>query len=172
LNLIVTCARHFEEETKEEIKNILNELGDSAPDIQITEVSGILIVQTSLDASQIIKKIRTKLEDEPWSIRYTMRLIPIFQAAKTDVLEITNAALGQIQKMKPDETYRITIEKRNSGISSSQIIDSIADKIMNKVSLEKFDWIVLVEIIEGISGVSILREEDVLSVNKAKRLSE
>ncbi len=172
MNLIVTCARHFEDETKEEMKGILGDLGDPVPDIHITELSGVLTVQTSLNTSQIIKKIRSKLEDEPWSIRYTMRVIPIFQTVKTDVQEITKAAVRQMQKMKHNETYRITIEKRNSGISSGQIIDSVADKIENKVSLEKFDWIVLVEILGGISGVSILKEEDVLSVNKARRLLE
>ena len=29
MNLIITCARHLEPETKEELKSILEELGDS-----------------------------------------------------------------------------------------------------------------------------------------------
>ncbi len=100
-----------------------------------------------------------------------MRAIPVFQTVKTDVEAISDAALEQIQKMKPDETYRITIEKRNSGISSSEIISKIADKIKNKVSLEKYDWIILVQVLGGISGVSILKDSDVLSVEKTKRKS-
>jgi tRNA acetyltransferase TAN1 len=171
LDLIVTCARHFEGEAKEEITGILDELGDPSADVSITDMSGILTVQTSVNSVEIIKKIREKLEDEPWSIRYTLRAIPIFQTVSTDVESITEAALNQIQKIKPDETYRITIEKRNSGISSSEIISKIADKIKNKVSLEKYDWIILVEILGAVSGISVLKDTDVLSVERAKRKS-
>lgn len=171
MNLIVTCARHFEDETKEELRNILDELGDSEAEISITDLSGILTVQTSVNSAELVKRIHAKLEDEPWSIRYILRVIPIFQTVKTDVESIAKVALEQTQKIKPDETYRITIEKRNSGISSSEIIGQIADKIKNKVSLEKYDWIILVEIFGGVSGVSVLRDDDVLSVEKAKRKS-
>lgn len=171
MDLIVTCARHFEDETKDEITRILKELGDSGSEVSITDLSGVLTVQTSVGWSEILKKIRAKLEDEPWSIRYILRVIPIFQTVKTDVESITNAALDQVQKIKPDERYRITIEKRNSGISSSEIISKIADKIKNKVSLEKYDWIVLVETLGAVSGVSILKDGDILSVEKTKRKS-
>jgi tRNA acetyltransferase TAN1 len=171
LDLIVTCARHFEEEAKGEVTSILEECGDSKPQITITDLSGVLTVNTSVSPAEIIKKIHEKLEDEPWSIRYILRAIPIFQTVNTDVESIMQAALNQIQKFKPYDTYRITIEKRNSNISSSEIISQIADKIQNKVSLEKYDWIVLVEILGGISGVSVLQDRDVLSVEKAKRNS-
>lgn len=171
LDLIVTCARHFENETKEELGKILAELGDYTSQISFSDLSGILTVQTTVKSSELIKTIRNKLEDEPWSIRYILRIIPVFQTVKTDIESITNAALAQFEKVKPHETYRITIEKRNSGISSSEIINSIANKIENKVSLESYDWIILVEILGGICGVSILKDEDVLSVQKTKRKS-
>ena len=169
MNLIVTCARHFDEETENELKTILRELGDPDAQITITEFSGILTADTSVNALDIIKKIRDKIEDEPWSIRYTLRVIPVFETTKTDVQAIAHAALDQIRKIKQDETYRITIEKRNSGISSAEIISQIADNIKNKVSLEKYDWMILVEVLGPVTGVSVLRDEDVLSVEKAKR---
>ena len=171
MNLIATCARHFEEETKKELKTILEELGDSEPQITITEFSGILTIDTNVPALDVIKKIRDKLEDEPWSIRYTLRVIPIVKTAKTDVQSIARMALDQIQKIKQDETYRITIEKRNSDISSAEIISQIADNVKNKVSLEKYNWMVLVEVLGPITGVSVLRDDDVLSVERIKRKS-
>ena len=168
---MVTCARHFEGDTKEEISTILKELGDSDPQITITEMSGILTVKTLIDPKEIVKKIHEKIEDEPWTMRYTLRVIPIFTTVNTDVKSIGNAVMEQIHKLKPEDTYRITIEKRHSDISSSQIITQIADQIKNKVSLEKYDWIVLVEVIGKISGVSILKDKDILSVEKEKRIN-
>ena len=68
-----------------------------------------------------------------------------------------------------NETYRISIEKRNSDISSQEIISKIADKIKNKVSLEFPDKIILIEILGKNTGVSILKKSDILSVEKTKR---
>ena len=42
MNLIVTCARHLENETKEELKNILSEFGDSEAEI----TNGVIIKRT------------------------------------------------------------------------------------------------------------------------------
>ncbi len=169
LNVLVTCARHFEGETTEEIKELLSELGDEDPKISMTEFSGILYIDTSANPLDLIKKIREKLEDEPWSIRYTMRAIPIFSVTRTDVTEISDAAIKQSEKIAQNQTYRITIEKRNSEISSGEIISQIANKIPNKVSLEKYDWIILVEILGAITGVSVLKEVDILSIQREKR---
>lgn len=169
LDLIVTCARHFEDETKEEIASILEEIGDAEPQIVITSFSGILTVKTTLSHTDVIKKIREKLEDEPWTIRYTMRVIPMFDVVECNLDSIADAAAAQSQKIKQDETYRITIEKRDSDISSAEIITRVADRIKNKVSLQKYDWVVLVETIGTICGVSILKDDEVLSVERTKR---
>lgn len=169
VNLIITCPRHFEGETEDEIRTILEECGDENPQIKMTEFSGILFVDTTINPIDVIKKIRQKLEDEPWAIRYTSRAIPLSEITKTDIHEVANSAIKQAKIFEPSETYRITIEKRNSDISSGQIISQIADHIPNKVSLEKYDWIILVEILGAISGISVLKDENVLSVEREKR---
>lgn len=169
MNLIITCPRHFEEETQDEIRSILEECGDENSQIKITEFSGILSVDTTINPIDVIKKIRQKIEEEPWVIRYTSRAIPLSEITKTDIQEISDSAIKQAKILGPSETYRITIEKRNSDISSGQIISQIADHIPNKVSLEKYDWIVLVEILGAISGISVLKDESILSVEREKR---
>ncbi|MFI5417082.1 MAG: THUMP domain-containing protein, partial [Nitrososphaerales archaeon] len=156
--------------TREEISAILGEMGDSDPQITITEMSGILTVKTKINPNDIVKKIHEKIEDEPWAMRYTLRAIPIFATVNTDAESIAKAVMEQSHKMKPDDTYRITIEKRHSDISSSQIITQIADQVKNKVSLEKYDWVILVQVVGKISGVSILKDKDILSVEKEKRI--
>ncbi|MBT4535702.1 MAG: RNA methyltransferase, partial [Nitrosopumilus sp.] len=67
------------------------------------------------------------------------------------------------------DTYRISIEKRNSNISSKEIITKIANKIKNKVSLDFPDKIILIEILGIMTGVSILEKSDILSLEKTKR---
>ena len=173
MNLIITCPRHFEENAEEEIKRILIDLGDSEPQITKTILPGIITGVTSLDPIDTIAKIREKIIDEPWSIRYCLRIIPIQGNCSTNIKEIEDLIRKKISVIQSGETYRITIEKRNSKISSNEIISQIAKCIPSKVSLENPDWVVLIEIIGNETGVSVLRNNVILSVEKVKRsLSE
>ena len=169
MNLIITCPRHFEEEASEEIKRILIELGDQEPKIIISSMPGILTGITSLNPIEAIEKIREKILDEPWSIRYCLRIIPIQGVCKTNIKEIEDEILKKIGVIKSEDSYRITIEKRNSKVSSDEIISKIAKNISNKVSLDSPDWVILIEIIGDEAGVSVIRNNNILSVEKTKR---
>ena len=173
MNLIITSSRHLEPEAADEIREILIDLGDNEPKVEILDLSGIIIATTSLDPFMAVRKIREKILDEPWSIRYCLRIIPIQEIVNTEKENIVSAVLNHVNLIGPQDTYRITVEKRNFTISTSEIISEIADNIQNKVSLEKFDWLVLVEILGNKTGISVLKEDDVISAQKLKRsLSE
>ena len=173
MNLIVTCPRNFEEESQNEIKNILEELGDKTPEITITDLSGILAVKTSIGHDAIIRKIKQILDDEPWSIRYSLRIIPIQGTSTTAVDAIASEMKKLTSVIQKHESFKIVVEKRNSNISSKEIITEIAKDLQNKVSMENPDWILLVEILGGKSGVSVVKEDSIISVQKIKRsLSE
>lgn len=169
MNLIITCPRHFEEDASKEIKKILIELGDQEPKIIISSMPGILTGVTSLNPIESIKKIREKILDEPWFIRYCLRIIPIQGVCKTNIKEIEDEVKKKIGVIKPEDKYRITIEKRNSKISSEEIISKIAKNISNKVSLDSPDWVILIEIMGDDAGVSVIQSDNILSVEKTKR---
>ncbi len=169
MNLIITCARHFESETEEELRDILEEFGDSDAKISITKMSGILTAETKLEPIEVVRKIKEMLLDEPWSIRYCLRIIPIQKVIETKIEEIEKAVTEISEQISNDETYRISIEKRSSDLSSQEIITKIASKTKNKVSLEFPDKVILIEILGNKTGISILKKTDVLSVEKTKR---
>lgn len=173
MNLIITCARHLEPETKEELQGILEDLGDSDAEISITKMSGILIAETKLEPIETVRKIKEMLIDEPWRIRYCLRIIPIQKVIEAKIEEIDEIITYISRHITERETYRISIEKRNSDLSSQEIITKIAPKIKNKVSLEFPDKIALIQILGSKMGISVLKKLDVLSVEKTKRsLSE
>jgi len=173
LNLIVTCSRYLEDEAAQELSMFLESFGDKNSKVSITNLSGIVTCITMLDPFSVIKKIKEKILEEPWSIRYCHRIIPIQETVITEKQNIVNAVLNHSKIIGLEDTYRITVEKRHFVISTKEIIDAIADKIVNKVSLEKFDWMILVEVLGNKTGISVLKENDVLSTQKLKRsLSE
>ena len=147
MNLIITCPRHFEPETEDELISILEEFGDSDAKITITSMSGILTAETKLDPIETVRKIKEMLLDEPWSVRYCKRIIPIQKVIESKIEEIEKSVGELSNQILEEETYRISIEKRNSELSSKEIITKIANKIKNKVSLEFPDKVLLIEIL-------------------------
>ena len=169
MNLIVTCARHLEGETEDELIDILDELGDSDVKIVVSSMSGIITVQTKLDPIEVVKKIKEMVLDEPWSIRYCLRIIPIQKIVETNLDEIEKMISSMSEQIEEKESYRILIEKRNSDISSKEIITKIANGIKNKVSLDFPDKVILIEILGIVTGISIIKKSDILSLEKTKR---
>jgi tRNA acetyltransferase TAN1 len=169
MNLIVTCARHLEGDTEDELIDILGELGDSDIKISVSSMSGIITVETKLDPIEVVRKIKEMVLDEPWSIRYCLRIIPIQRVVETSTEEIEKTISSMSSQIEENESYRILIEKRNSDISSKQIITKIANGIKNKVSLDFPDKVILIEVLGIVTGISILKKSDILSLEKTKR---
>jgi tRNA acetyltransferase TAN1 len=169
MNLIVTCARNLEGEAEEEIIDILDELGDPDIKISVSNMSGIITIQTKLDPIEVVRKMKEILLDEPWSIRYCLRVIPIQKIVETNLEKIQECISSISNKIEDDESYRILIEKRNSDISSKEIITNIANQIKNKVSLDFPDKIILIEILGIVTGISLIKKSDILSLEKTKR---
>ena len=172
MNLIITCARNLESETKNEIRKMLDELGDQEPEILNVGMRGILMVNTIIEPSKIIGWIKNKVIDEPWLIRYCLRIIPIQSMTDTDIDKIKQNVTKLSNVIQKNNSYRITIEKRNTNVSSNEIITEIAKIFPNKVSLNQPDWIVLIEIIGNETGISILKNDELFSLDKAKRASD
>ncbi len=173
MNLIVTCPRHFEHDALEEIGSIFEREGLEKPETAVTEMPGILTVKTGHDPVGVIRRISKIIEDEPWLVRYSQRIIPIHRTSASQIREI----LASVEKIKSaiaeGQTYRITVEKRHSGLSGRELIAEIAGIIDREVSLESPDWVVLVEILGPRAGVAVVRPGDIISVVKRKRfLSE
>ena len=172
MNLIVTCARNHESETKNEISKILDELGDQKPEILNVGMRGILMVNTIIEPSKIIDYVKNKMIEEPWLIRYCLRIIPIQRMTETEIDKIKQNVIKLKDTIQKNDSYRITIEKRNTSISSNEIITEIAEIFPNKVSLNQPDWIILIEILGNETGISILKNDEMFSLDKAKRMSD
>jgi len=172
LNLIITCARSLESETKNEISKILGELGDQEPEILNVGMRGILMVNTVIEPSKIIDYVKNKIVEEPWLIRYCLRIIPIQSITETNIDKIKQNVIKLKDSIKKNDSYRITVEKRNTSISTNEIITEVAKIFPNKVSLNKPDLIVLIEILGDKTGISILKDSELFSLDKSKRISD
>ena len=167
-NLLVTTTRGNEDNACSEIWYLLKEIGDEKAEVDKTGVSGLIAAKTSIDPFEVVAKFRETLRERPYEFRYSLRIIPIERVVKTRLEEIAKAAEELAPRIGENETFRITVEKRFTEISTKDVIEAAASKIERKVNLEKPDKILLIEIVGGLTGISLIKPEDIISVSKEK----
>ena len=170
MNLIITCQRNLEEPTILEIQNMLERFGDTEPIVEKTIFSGIIQVESKLDIMRVLENFKEIIEDEPWLIKYCSRIIPIQEECESKLDDIRDKVNGLSGIIKKNDTYRITVEKRQSSLHASEIISKIADSLSNKVLLENSDWEIIIQVLRNKTGISIIPPNSILSVDRQKRV--
>ena len=170
-NLLATTYRGNERQMISEILYLLKEqLGDDSAVAGKTGVRGLIAAKTSLEPREVIGKFRSILQERPYEFRYALRIIPVEKVVRTDLDEIKLASATIAAGMGENETFRITVEKRFTSLHAQDFIEAVATGIDRKVNLSNPDRILLVEVVGGSTGLSLLKPNDVLAVQKEKML--
>lgn len=167
-NLLITTSRGNEDNVCSEILYLWGEIGDTAVTIDKTGITGLIVAKTAFSPFEIIEKLRGILKERPWEFRYTLRVIPIEKVVPTDLREIERAATELASKIKENETFRVTVEKRFTKVSSKDIVETAAANIERKVNMTSPDKIVLIQVVGGFTGISVIESTDILSVVKER----
>jgi len=167
-NMLVTTARGNEEDACSEIWYLLGEIGDSAAKVDKTGITGLIAAKTAFDPFEVIEKFRIILKERPYEFRYSLRIIPVEKVVRTDLGEIQRVATELGSKIKENESFRVTVEKRFTTTSTSDIIEATAAIIERRVDLNHPDKIVLIEVVGGLTGVSVVKPDAILSIMKEK----
>ena len=151
----------------------LRAVGDEAPRVDKSRVKGLIIAHTNLDPVKAIRDLRSLMKAEPKRFRMVYRVMPILRWVPTDVSDMVEAVRELSSLVNVDESFRVTLEKRRTGLGSMEIIEAVAEVLDRIVDLESPNWVVLVEVVVRNTGISIIRPEDMLNVQKEKyELSE
>ena len=73
-------------------------------------------------------------------------------------------------KIGKNETFRATVEKRFTETPSRDIIEAAATSIGRKVNLNRPDKTLLIEVVGGLTGLSLIKTDDILAVVKERML--
>jgi tRNA acetyltransferase TAN1 len=169
-NLLASTSRGYETYARSELRFLFEKIGDTSPVIERTGISGLIAVKTNMDAIEAIKQFRTILRQSPYEFRFTLRIIPIQKVVPTDLELIQQTVAELSSKIAENETFRVTVEKRFTETHTQDIIKKVAANVKRKVNLTQPNKIILIEIVGGLTGVSVVKPEDILSVLKEKLL--
>lgn len=171
-NLLATTARGNEKAMTHEIVYLLkDELGDVEAKASKTKIRGLIVAKTALDPVAAIEKFRMLLTERPYMFRYALRILPIQRVVQTDLAEIKKASAELASaKMSENQSFRVTVEKRFTELHTKDLIEAAVGDIKARVDLKNPDWVIQVEVLGALTGVSLIRPSDVLGVVKEKIL--
>ena len=168
MNLLVTSAKGLEARASAEFKEIALLSGSRKLTIERSAYDGVIEVEAE-NPKALITFITDFVKSEPFKVRFMMRLIPIDKVVDTKLDDIMKAVKELSSSIGQSQSFRITIEGRDSPYSDKELIGAIADAIDRKVDLDSPDKIVLLEIFGEYSGVSVLAPDEIVSIPKLKR---
>ncbi len=169
-NILATTFRGNESEAISEIEYLLREIGDSAPVVKRTGISGLIGAKIALSPTEAIAKLRDLILKRPFEFRYTFRIIPVQVVVNTNLRAIAETARVLAGNIGENETFRVTVEKRHSQIHARDIIENVATDIKRNVDLTSPDKIILVEVVGRYTGLSLISKNDLLQIQKEKML--
>jgi tRNA acetyltransferase TAN1 len=174
-NLLVSTLRRRENEACTEIWYLLEMLGDPDSQTDYSRIPGLVLAKTSLNPFQVIEGLRRIFNESPEMFHYVLKVTPIEQVVDSDleVLSALGESLGS--KIRSNETFRITVEKRHSTLNRREVIGAVAEKIDREVDLESPAKTIQLEILGHMIGVSVLGPSDIFSLEaerRIKRISE
>ena len=121
------------------------------------------------DPKALVSFITDFVRSEPFKVRYILRIIPVQKVVDTKLADIVKAVKDLSPAIGPGETFRITIEARDSPYSEKELINAIADSVERKVNLDSPDKVVLLEVFGEYSGLAVISPHDIVSIQKLKR---
>jgi tRNA acetyltransferase TAN1 len=168
MNLIVTSAKGLEARASAELKEIALLSGMRKVSIERSAYDGVVEVEVE-DPKALLAFLTNFVRSEPFKVRFIMRVIPVDRVVDTDIQAIKNAVKELAASIAPNETFRVTIEARDSPYSDRELIDAVADVVDRKVDLESPDKVVFIQVFGEYTGVSVLPPDQIISVAKLKR---
>lgn len=168
-NLLISTSRRNERKACSELWYLLNDIGDKTARIDKTNISGLVVANTSLNPIEVVDQLRKMIREKPWEFKYILKIVPIHRIISASIENIKQVALSIAEGIENDQKYKISIRKRSTNISSNSLIEKIAPEINKKVNLMNPDLILLIEIIGDVAGISLLKPSSILSVERSKR---
>lgn len=166
-NLLVSCSWGGFRRAKGEITRVLQLLGDENPIVKPTFAKGVIGVKTRLNPREAVQELRKLFKEDPSILQHTSKWIPVdlWTYSTMAFMKRTVTELGK--SILKGEKWRLTLEKRRYTLHHKiEIIRELAELIDRKVDLENPDKIIRIDIIGKYAGVSLLKPQEVFSVEK------
>jgi len=167
-NILATTEKITMSAASSQLWMNLRAIGDPKPKVSKSRIKGIVMAETSLDPIEAIIKLREHMESEVDRYDRLFRVFPIVSRVPTELEAIVEEVQKQAGVIEEGQKFRITLEKRETEFRSLEIIDPVAAVVDREVDLKNPDWVILIEVMGKMTGVSVMPPEGMLNVQKER----
>ena len=165
-NLVITTQRGNERNCIRELSRLVGEAGGPRIHMKKTRFPGLLLGFVEGDPIELCRKIRPFVEEDPWDLRFVQKVIPIQKTVPADAASIKEVVSGLAGLIPEKSSFKITVNKRGTEISSMELIKQVATAVQRRVDLNRPDMIIQLELIDDRAGISLIVDDDIVSVTK------
>ena len=166
-NLIVTFDPSHAGKAKEEVNALLTEVKEK-PKFLKSEIDGLFFLKVK-DPKAATKKLAQECKKSPDKFEVTFHWMPIDKWCSSKMEDMSKVLKSIDGKMKPDESWKMDMSKRQYEGETPDLIIKLTDNIDKpKVDLKNPQKIIKVEIIGKQAGISLLDASENLDVSKLK----
>ena len=168
MSFLISSQRTFERDALSEAFYVLSDI--YGYDVQplksrVPGLSLLSIQDKSLNPIELIDKIREYIfENGP--LIACLKIVPLETLIKTNLSSIvTYAKEAALDKIKPEHSWKITVNKRQTNLGTFQVIEEVAEEIdWGTVNLKNPDYEIRIEIIRDLTGISVMRPKTEISM--------
>jgi tRNA(Ser,Leu) C12 N-acetylase TAN1 len=167
-NLLLSCRRFQEAESCQELRRIM----DDDPDLgslewcKLTGISCLVVAQYEGDTHAFVTRLGKLVKKMPWIVRDLLKIHPIDLVVES-TLEAIREGSKELAKRMPDTAkFRVNLNRRDTKLDRKELLHEIAIQFPGKVDLEEYDWVVAVEILGPVTGLALLREEEIVTLRR------
>ncbi len=167
-NVLLSCSRFREVESCQELHRLVEE----DPKLcelswcKMTGISSLVVAQVNCDSHGFIQQLAQVVKNMPWSVREMLKIQPIDLVVESSLEAIRTGTQQLAQRMPKDAKFRVNLHRRDTKLDRNTLLHEVAIQFPGEVDLEDFEWICSVEILGPITGLALIKEEEILTMRR------
>jgi tRNA(Ser,Leu) C12 N-acetylase TAN1 len=132
----------------------------------MTGISSLVVAQVSCDSHSFVQQLAQVVKKMPWSVREMLKIQPIDLVVESSLEAIRDGAKQLAERMSKEAKFRVNLHRRDTDLKRETLLREVAIQFPGEVDLENFEWICAVEILGPITGLALIKEEDILTMRR------
>ena len=167
-NLLLSCRRFQEAESCQELRRIIDEEPelDSLEWCKLTGITCLVVAKLDGDPHAFVTRIDKLVKKMPWIVRDLLKIHPIDLVVESTLDAIRKGSKKLAKQMSKTDKFRVNLNRRDTDLNREKLLHEIAIQFPGKVDLEDYDWVVAVEILGPVTGLALLREQEIVTLRR------
>lgn len=167
-NLLLSCRRFQEAESCQELRRII----DDNPELgalewcKLTGISCLVVAKHEGDSHAFATRLGQLVKKMPWIVRDLLKIHPIDLVVNSSLDAIRDGSKELAKQMPESAKFRVNLNRRDTKLDRKKLLHEIAIQFPGKVDLEEYDRIIAVEILGSVTGLALLREEEIVTLRR------